>query len=612
MRLDKTKLRADTMPPPVTITSVEFRNFKALEHYSVKFQHMNILVGPNNCGKSTVLGAFRALVAGLRRARSRNPENVHGPDGIRRGYSIAPETLPISVENVHTDYADTDTTVKFRLSNGNKLILYFPQEQDRGCILIPETEGKPVISTTTFKNAFPITIGITPVLGPVEHEEALLAEETVRRDLVTHRASRQFRNFWHYYPDGFEDFAKLVSKTWPGMAIEPPRRVDATANKLAMFCVEKRIPRELYWAGFGFQIWCQLLTHIARSSNDSILIIDEPEVYLHPDVQRHLLGILRDAGPDIIIATHSTEIMGDADPSEILLIDKSKKSAERLRDIEGVQAALDLVGSVQNITLTQLARNRRILFVEGVKDFKILRRFAHKVELLELSSGFDLTPVESEGFSSWERIRALSWGLEKTLGDSLRIGAIFDRDYWSSEEVETICAELNHHLDFSHIHARKEIENYLLVPEILDRAMKKAVSERARRLGEEIVEPEPAIKILERITNSLRSATQAQYISKRARYLKHSGRDEATIGAETIELFDSKWMNIDTRMEIVPGKDVLRAFREEMQTRYSISLTDHKIIDEFRFKEIPTDLISLLNKLEEYRTRPIRSRANED
>lgn len=595
------------MADHVTITSVEFREFKAFRHYSVKLQRMNILVGPNNCGKSTILGAFRALVAGIRRARARNPERLLAPDGLEWGYTISPDTLPISIENVHTDYAEKDTTVKFRLSNGNRLVLYFPHEEDRGCILIPQTDGKPISSTTAFRKAFPITIAMVPVLGPVEHDEVILAEETVRRDLATHRASRQFRNHWYHYPEGFDEFARIVSKTWPGMAVEAPRRVDSVSNKLVMFCLEKRIPRELYWAGFGFQIWCQLLTHVARAGDDTVLIIDEPEVYLHPDVQRQLLGILRDLGPDIIIATHSTEIMADADPSEILLIDKSRRAAERLRDVEGVQAAMDLVGSVQNITLTQLARNRRVLFVEGLNDFRILRRFAHRLCLVELSSGIDLTPVESGGFSSWERIRSLSWGLERTLGASLHIGAIFDRDYWCPEEVNAILAELNLHLDFAHIHARKEIENYLLLPDVLERALKKALDERARRTREVMTQSESVCSILERITVPLRNPSQAQYIAKRTDYFGHSRRDHATITAETIELFDAKWEDIHTRMEIVPGKDVLRAFREDVQSKYSISLTDYRIIDECKLQEIPLDLIELLNRLEAYRVRQVKA-----
>lgn len=595
----------------VTITSVEFRNFKALQHYSLKLQHMNILVGPNNCGKSTILGAFRALVSGLRRARARNPERVITPDGLRFGYEISPDTLPISIKNVHTDYIETDTTVKFRLSNGNKLLLYFPWQEDRACILVPETEGRPISSTTAFKNAFPVTVAMVPVLGTVEDEEVLLAEETIRRDLATHRASRQFRNYWYYYPEGFTDFAEMVGKTWPGMMIEAPRRADVMSNILAMFCLEKRIPRELYWAGSGFQIWCQLLTHIVRSGDNTLLVIDEPEVYLHPDVQRQLLGILRDIGPDILIATHSTEIMADADPSEILLVDKSKRAAERLRDVEGVQAAMEVVGSVQNITLTQLARNRRVLFVEGLKDFRILRRFAYKVGLIELSSGVDLTPVESEGFSSWERIKSLSWGLEKTLGESLHIGAIFDHDYWCPEEIEAITADLNQHLDFANIHARKEMENYLLVPAVLERALKKALAERARRTGEEITEAESAEAILERVTKPLRNSIQAQYIAKRTAYFQHAPRDKAIIATEAIELFNTKWERLDTRMEIVPGKDVLHSFRENIQSEYLITLTDYKIIDEFRLDEVPIDLLKLLGDLDEYRMLKIKDRADD-
>jgi len=36
------------------------------------------------------------------------------------------------------------------------------------------------------------------------------------------------------------------------------------------------------WVGFGYQIWCQLLTHLSRAAEDSLVVVDEPEVYLHP------------------------------------------------------------------------------------------------------------------------------------------------------------------------------------------------------------------------------------------------------------------------------------------------------------------------------------------
>jgi len=583
----------------VSIISVKFRNFKALRRFQVSLQSMNILVGANNCGKSTILSAFRALSAGLRRARVRKSEIVAGPEGDVIGYHISEDSLLMSVENVHTDYAKEDTTVEFKLSNGNLIILYFPP--DGGCRLIPQVEGKPIRTPTQFNAAFPITIGVVPVLGPVEYREQVVMEDTVRREVTTHRASRHFRNYWRYYPEGFEDFAALVAKTWHGMEITAPERPNAFEKELVMFCRENRILRELYWAGFGFQVWCQLLTHVSRASADNIMIVDEPEIYLHPDVQRQLLSILRDTSADVLLATHSTEIMGEADPSEILLIDKSKQNAQRLRDIEGVQAALDSIGSVQNITLTQLARNRRVLFVEGLEDFRRIRRFARVKGMQELASGIDLTPVESGGFAAWEKMEPLAWGLEKTLGQSLKIGAVFDRDYWCDEEVENIEIRLNEHLSFGYIIRQKEIENYLIVPSVLQRAFERELLERAKRSGKDIPEAESISAILERITEPFRSIIQAQYISKRLEYYRRTSLDNSTVTRDAIDEFELKWHTLEDRMTIVPGKDVLRALRTELQDNYSVNLTDIGIIDSFKPVEIHPDMIKLLDKIEEFR-----------
>ncbi|MFL5079222.1 MAG: AAA family ATPase [Microvirga sp.] len=73
------------------------------------------------------------------------------------------------------------------------------------------------------------------------------------------------------------------------------------------FCPEDRIPSEIFWAGFGFQVWCQMLTHLIQSSDVALFLIDEPDIYLHSELQRQLLSLLRNLGPDIMIATHSTE-----------------------------------------------------------------------------------------------------------------------------------------------------------------------------------------------------------------------------------------------------------------------------------------------------------------
>src|SRR5205814_7105864 len=148
--------------------------------------------------------------------------------------------------------------------------------------------------------------------------------------------------------------------------------------RLHMFCPEDRMPREICWSGFGFQVWCQMLTHLVKSKEKALFLIDEPDIYLHSELQRQLLGLLRNLGPDILIATHSTEIITEAETNDIVLIDKRRRSARRIQDPSRLGEIFEVLGSNLNPILTQLATTRRALFLEG-KDFQILGRFARKL-----------------------------------------------------------------------------------------------------------------------------------------------------------------------------------------------------------------------------------------
>ena len=133
----------------VKITSIRFHNFKSLHSFSLSLQEMNVLVGPNNSGKSTVISALRVLEVALRRARAKNAERVHLPNGtIGLGHNISLAQLTVSLENVATDYNAEDSRIEFRLSNRNKLNLYFPA--DGGCTLYWETEGAAVATAGRF------------------------------------------------------------------------------------------------------------------------------------------------------------------------------------------------------------------------------------------------------------------------------------------------------------------------------------------------------------------------------------------------------------------------------------------------------------------------------
>lgn len=583
----------------VRISSVRFTNFKALSNYSVSLIDTNILVGPNNAGKSTIISAFRILDVALRKARRVKAERVPLPNGTTGfGHRIPDQHISVSLENVATDYNSDDSKIEFRLTKKNKLFLFFPE--GGGCILHWETDGAGVTTPMKFKAAFPVAIQVVPVLGPLEHDEVYVNEDTVKNALNTHRACRHFRNYWHYFGQEWGGFSKMIADTWPGMSISKPE-LDVRNRKLSMFVAEDRIDREIYWSGFGFQIWCQLLTHLSRANDASIVIIDEPEIYLHPDIQRQLLSILRALSPDVLLATHSVEIMGEADPSEILLVSKGSRSAKRLKDVEGMQLALESLGSAQNVTLTHLARTKKILFVEGMSDYKTIRRFANNLGLHDLASGNDLTAFESGGFSSWEKIRSFAWGVKNTIDTTMKIFAVYDRDYFCGDEIDSILQSLRFELAGAHIHHRKEMENYLLVIPVLERVLDKQILIKNKRGGVPLQKSKSISKYLEDITVDLKVDVQSQYIAKRINYNNGRGIDSSTVSAAAIREFDSLWGDINTRMILVPGKIALRLLRQVIQCEYSVNLTDVQIIDEFQSHEIPADLVGLISVLEGFR-----------
>lgn len=586
-------------------TSVYFHRFKAFRDYSISLRQFNILVGPNNAGKSTILGAFRILAEGMRKARSRNPTLVQGPDGHTWGYQVELQNVPVATENVFFDYDERrPATVRFRISNGNELTLFFPERGS--CYLICKTRQKTVRSTSQFLSQYNVPIGFVPILGPVEHEEPLYQKDAARLALLTHRAARNFRNIWYHYPEDFDEFRTLIKTTWPGMDIERPE-VDNSRDKptLHMFCPEERIPREIFWAGFGFQVWCQMLTFIVKSKGASLFIIDEPDIYLHSDLQRQLLGILESLGPDVLIATHSTEIITEADPDDLLVISKKSQSARRIKDPSQLQGVFHVLGSNLNPVLTQLAKTKRVLFVEG-KDFQVLSRFARKLENNQVANRSDFAVVPLDGFNPG-KVKDLLQGIEITLGTKILAGAIFDRDYRSDAECKKIVADLKKHCTFAHIHERKELENFLLSPGPIGRAIETRRKEHEKRTGKPVKFEEDIPMLLLKITDPMRHRVQSKYLGRRLQFQKSQtpGVDESTITEQVMSQYDSEWNDFPTRLMLVPGKEILAALNAYLQENHGITISSSLIVDSFSKVEIPAELVEIVEQIDRLRKEAI-------
>ena len=132
-----------TTEPLDHYASVEFQRFKAFQSFRVDLRKFNVLVGPNNSGKSTIIAAFRILNEALRRAYSRKAELIAGPKGRIYGYPVDLRSAFVAEENLFFDYHDDEPAwIKFGLSSKNTLTLYFPEQGS--CYLIADAQGKPL------------------------------------------------------------------------------------------------------------------------------------------------------------------------------------------------------------------------------------------------------------------------------------------------------------------------------------------------------------------------------------------------------------------------------------------------------------------------------------
>jgi energy-coupling factor transporter ATP-binding protein EcfA2 len=579
---------------------VEFSHFKAFKTFSVDLKHFNILVGPNNAGKSTILVAFRILASAMRKAASKKPAVVTGPKGKCHGYEVDLEAISVAEENIFYNYDDTSAaSVRFNLSNKSSLELFFPE---RGvCNLIADTGGRPAMTPSAFRGHFRCPIGFVPILGPVEHHEFLYEKEAAQNALFNYRAARNFRNIWHHYPEHFDEFRAALQSSWPGMDIEAPQ-VDMSYGKarLNMFCPEERIPRELFWAGFGFQVWCQMLTHLIQRRHSSIFLIDEPDIYLHSELQRQLIAYLRNLGPDILIATHSTEMVMEAEADDIVVISKQRRAGRRIRDPSQLEEVFSLLGSNTNPILTQLAKTKRALFVEG-KDFQILGKLARRAGLDAIANRRDFAVVPVEGFSP-DRIRALKAGMETTLGTRILAAAILDGDYRSMEERKTIAEECRADCAFVLVHECKEIENILLVPSALDRAASKRVIDASKRSGKKVIYEPFAEQFLSDYCSTKKAYVQAQMLAERRRFERSraSTKHESDANEIVLNEFDLQWQNLKDRLRCIPGKEAFSVINKALQDKYAVSLTPTAVLDGMLVGEMSGDVVALLDMLKQF------------
>ncbi|MBY5473591.1 ATP-binding protein [Rhizobium leguminosarum] len=235
--------------------------------------------------------------------------------------------------------------------------------------------------------------------------------------------------------------------------------------------------RDLMAEGSGFLQWTSVYV-LALSPTVRTLLLDEPDAHLHPSLQSQLVEALEDivqaSGKQVLMATHSTEILRWADPASVMAF--SSNGAKYLRDHEQKISLFLGLGSNYAPKLDPLRKFKTLLIVENASDARLLKTLATRAGLV-WPANLVIWPWTG---SSNER-KNLFLQLQTEV-PGLKAISIRDRDDQSLETVDAndLRDKSTHspHPDMQiRVWRRRHIENYLLSPAAIARAAARPVAE---------------------------------------------------------------------------------------------------------------------------------------
>lgn len=404
-------------------------------------------------------------------------------------------------------------------------------------------------------------------------------------------ASRHFRNqLWYIdslpdiFPTGWNEYLDACRKWASEISLEGPEIRQAEKGfELDVFYNEGRGPREVEWAGDGLQVWLQLLLHLQRLRTYESIVLDEPEVFLHPDLQRRLVHLLERQESQSILATHSPEIAAEVADESLALMDRSRQEA--IYPAAG-KTATDSdfgLGTGVNFALAKSLRAKLTLFVEG-KDLSILRRLASTCGAFRLASETSVSVVKLGGIDNRSNLQGFGWLVDSVLGGSLRGLVILDRDYRMPSLLEAMKIDLKSAGLNVHIWHRKELESYLVDPEALARIAESPV---------ELIH-----SALDARASQLKNYVAAQYVDVRQRN-RAQGENLSVAAQEALSYVDERWASADERAAMCPPKKLLAAVNDALQGAGYKALSPPRIAADLLMEEIPPEAQGLMLRIEE-------------
>lgn len=569
------------------LRKITIHNYRCYENHEIDFHDLSIVVGKNNAGKSTLVEALRLV--SIATSRYDTVRYIDAPAWTElpkkaRGISPSLKFFGFNTENLFYKYGNAPSIITAVFADNKMVKIYIGEGAELFCTL-QDALGNYLTTKGHAVAAQIRPIQILPQIAPVQKDEKILGKDYVRQNISSDLASLHFRNQLGLLYENFPQFCDLAQQSWPGMRIrELDGRNGMPGDKLSLLIQDGDYVAEIGWMGHGLQMWLQIMWFLARIDKDEVVILDEPDVYMHPDLQRKLIKLLIKKFKQVIVSTHSIEIISEVDPSNILIIDKTKGKSIYASNVPVVQRILNSIGSIHNLQLTKLWSSKKLIIVEG-EDIRILKRIQNKL-LPNSDEPFDTIPnFDIGGWGGWNYARGSSLLLRETVDHNIKIYCLFDSDYHTEKQKADRLNEAKKLGVQIHIWKKKEIENYLIVPTAILRIIKEE-SKRPVTI---------TVSDIENKINEIVKETEEEILHNFATELQSEDRK---LSIPTVMKEAKKY--IDKLENRISGKTLISIINKWTHETFKVTLNPIKLANKLEINEIDNEIKEVITAIEKY------------